>query len=341
MRKSLYLLGLGALLIAACLPTTGEISPTVTEDGSIQVQPVASETDAFSPLTTTESNPAQFEGTIVFYSDMAGNPDIYAIQADGSGLLQLTADPASDDSPALSPDGTQVAFLSARDDPDPQFPNLKYEIYLVQVDGTGLTRLTTTAAAEDHPAWAPDGRRLLFDADYDGDGFYEIYSMAVDGTDLVRLTTGEHNDQFADWSPDGQQIAFASDRNGGWDIFVMDAAGGDPQALTTGKAWELFPAWSPDGEWIAYNTLTPGSRNTDIAVMDRSGGEVMQLTDAPGFDENPAWSPDGQWLAFQTERTGDFQIFVMRPDGTAAQPLFACPSDALWPSWGSSPTLSD
>ena len=276
------------------------------------------------------------EGLLAFYSDRDGNPEIYTIKADGSGLARLTNDPAFDDSPAISPDGWQIVFLTARHDPKPQFPNLMYEIYVVDIDGVNTLRLTTTEAAEDHPSWSPDGSKILFDADYDDDGFYEIYTISLDGSELTRLTSNTANDQFADWSPDGSQIAFSSDRNGNWDIFIMDADGSNQQPLTSSPDWELFPAWSPDSNQIAYNGLVPRSRNTDVFVMNADGSDIRQLTDAPGFDENPVWSPDGEQIAFQTQRDGYFEIYVMNPDGSAQQPLATHPTDTLWPSWGPS-----
>jgi TolB protein len=286
------------------------------------------------PPAVTEDLRPDFEGTIAFYSDMAGNPDIYVVQADGSGLTQLTDDPAFDDSPDLSPDGKRVVFLSARNDPDPQFPDLKYDIYVINVDGTGFMQLTATEVGEDHPSWSPDGSRVLFDADYDGDGFYGIYSLAADGADLVRLTTGAQNDQFGDWSPDGEQIAFSSDRTGNWDIFVMNADGSEVVPLTNDEDWQLFPAWSPDGQRIAYTGLTQGSRNTDVFVMSKSGSDVVQLTSESGFDENPSWSPDGEWIAYQHQKSGNFELYVVNPDSLDNLQLFSFPFDDLWPSWG-------
>ncbi len=282
-------------------------------------------------------------GVIAFYSDRDGNPEIYTMSADGSGATRLTNEPGFDDSPAISPDGRQIAFLTARHDPKPRFPEFKYEIYVMAVDGSNPRRLTHTEAAEDHPAWSPDSSAILFDADYDGDGYLEIYTMRADGTEVTRLTQNQANDQFGDWSPDGKQIAFASDRNGNWDIYVMDADGSSQQALTDSPDWELFPAWSPDGTQIAYNGLRPRSRNTDVYVMQRDGSDVRQLTDTPRFDENPAWSPDGKWIAFQTERDGNFEIYVMPAPGSGAdssaeegEPWPPAPhrAEEFWPSWG-------
>ena len=288
---------------------------------------------AIPSQTPTAEILADDSGIIAFYSDRDGNPEIYIMNADGSGQSRLTNDPDFDDSPAISPDGSRIAFLTARHDPNPQFPNLKYEIYVMDVDGSDPVHLTNTEAAENHPAWSPDGSRILFDADYDADGYAEIYRMNADGTDVTHLTFNLANDQFADWSPDGSRIAFSSDRNGNWDIYVMDADGGNQRPLTSGPDWELFPAWSPDGTQIAYNNLKPNSRNTDVYVMNSDGSDIRQLTDSPGFDENPVWSPDGNWIAFQTRRDGNFEIYVMNADGSNQQPLSQNPAEELWPSW--------
>lgn len=342
MEKNIPCLIFFGLLLAACRPP--EVLPTAvnplvsTEEETVPaVIPTMIELAATS--TPDESGTEQpypdedLVGMIAFYSDMDGDPEIYSLDLGSGEVSRLTHDPAFDDSPALSTDGGQIAFLTARHDPSPSFPDLEYELYIMNSDGSELQRLTTTDVAEGHPAWSPDGSRLLFDADYDGDDFAEIYSIALDGGDLTRLTFTAANDQFADWSPDGSRIAFSSDRNGGWDIYVMDADGANPSPLTTSPDWELFPAWSPDGTQIAYNFLVPRSRNTDLYVMNADGSDPIQLTDSPGFDENPTWSPDGMKIAFQTKRDGNFDIYLINPDGSNPLPLMDFPSDELWPSW--------
>jgi len=318
---------------AAPSPVATVVSPTARPAASPTTGVPSQEPPPAPTPAAAEQGKGLNEGAIAFYSDRDGNPEIYVMTAGGSGPARLTNDPGFDDSPSLSPDGQKIAFLTSRHDPHPQFPNLKYELYVMAVDGSDTLRLTTTDAAEGHPAWSPDSQKILFDADYDGDGFYEIYVMNADGTGVTRLTASAANDQFADWSPDGTRIAFSSDRNGNWDLFVMDADGGNQQALTSSPDWELFPAWSPDGHQIAFNGLQPRSRNTDIFVMNADGSQVRRLTDTPRFDENPTWSPDGRQIAFQTQRDGDFEIYVMNDDGSEQHALAAHAGDELWPSW--------
>ncbi|RJP54926.1 MAG: DUF5050 domain-containing protein [Anaerolineaceae bacterium] len=336
MKKLLIVTLVIAFIISAC-QTSPSLTPWAGNFTETAV-PATAEPTAIQPVPIQPRIPEEHGGVIAFYSDRDGNPEIYTLHADGSGLERLTDDPAFDDSPAISPDGTRIAFLTARHDPNPQFPNLKYELYVMDIDGGNLQRLTTTNAAEDHPAWSPDGSRIIFDADYDADGFFEIYAIHPDGSNLKRLTSNTANDQFADWSPDGAQIAFSSYRNGNWDIFVMNADGSDQRPLTDSADWELFPAWSPDGTQIAYNGMAPRSRNTDIFVMNADGSNSRQLTDTPRFDENPAWSPDGSQIVFQTQRDGNFEIYVMNTNGSDPHPLTKNASEDFWPSWSIFPT---
>lgn len=326
-----------SILWSNCQATPDIPSATMEQQTPVPHTPAPTATPL--PTLVPQAQAAIMPGSrIAFYSNRDGNPEIYIMDVDSAQVTRLTNDPAFDDSPALSPDGARIAFLTARHDSAPRFPDLKYELYLVDSDGGNLRRLTTTASAEGHPAWSPDGSKISFDADYDGDGYAEIYALDVASLEVTRLTSNAANDQFADWSPDGTQMAFASDRNGSWDIFVMQSNGDHQRVLTDSPDWELFPAWSPDGTQIAFNKLTPRSRNTDIFVMRADGSDVRQLTNAPGFDENPAWSPDGDAIAFQSQRDGNFEITVMAPDGSAQRPLDPTPDDELWPSWG--PPLS-
>jgi TolB protein len=342
-RKSLFILVLSISICAACQSVEpADQGATSTQESSLPSPPATLPTNTPSstkitlPLETSVPD-AEIEpsagGIIAFYSDRDGNPEIYTMNTDGSGLARLTNDPAFDDSPSISPDSTRIAFLTARHDPDHQFPNLKYEIYVMDMDGGNPRRLTNTEASEDHPAWSPDGSKIIFDADYDGDGYYEVYMMTPDGKDVTRLTSNAANDQFADWSPDGSRIAFSSDRSGNWDIYVMNSDGSNQHPLISNSDWELFPAWSPDGSQIAFNGLRPNSGNTDVYIMNADGSNVRQLTDTPRFDENPVWSPDGDQIAYQTQRNGNFEIYIMNADGSEQHPLAAHPANDLWPSW--------
>lgn len=133
--------------------------------------------------------------------------------------------------PAWSPDGQQVVFDDNSD------------LYIINRDGSGLSRLTGSVADETQPAWSPDGQLIAFVST--GDGNNEIYLIKPDGTSGLRLTNNPANDQGPAWSPDGAQIAFASDRDGQWEIYVMGADGRNPTNLTQHPGNDIQPAWSP------------------------------------------------------------------------------------------------
>lgn len=133
------------------------------------------------------------ESYIAFVSQQDGNPEIYAMNADGSGLRRLTDHPAFDGDPAWSPDGRRIAFRSQRDGNN--------EIYVMKADGTGIVRLTDHPADDLHPVWSPDGQQIAFISNRDGDP--GIYVMNADGSGIKRLTD--------DLAQDGQ-LAWASAR---------------------------------------------------------------------------------------------------------------------------------
>ena len=133
----------------------------------------------------------------------------------------------------VTPTG-KIAFDSDRDG------NL--EIYMMNADGTGQTRLTNDSAYDSFPAWSPDGSRIAFGADR-GEGRPNIYVMSADGVGQTGLTTDPAQDGVPAWSPDGSKIAFLSNRDGNWDIYVMNADGTGQTRLTTNLAGEFRPTW--------------------------------------------------------------------------------------------------
>ena len=231
----------------------------------------------------------------------------------------LTRTPAQwkDGSPAWSPDGKRIAFYSERDG--------NAEIYVMNADGSGVTRLTRTAADEGYPSWSPDGRTITFDSDRDGN--FEIYAMDADGGNPRRLTTHPARDVSASWSPDGAGIAFMSDRGGGFDAYRMPPAGGDPARVTqTTSTW--FPVFSPDGSRLAFHV------GRDVHTMAATGGEIRRLTTDPANGMYPSWSPDGKRLAFMSWRNGRTEIFTMNADGSDQRKLMDVGGgDAIDPRW--------
>ena len=138
--------------------------------------------------------------------------------------------------------------------------NVNFQIYTINPDGTGQTRITNDPASDVEAVWSPDGTKIAFETNRDGN--YEIYTMNADGTNQTRLTNSPGGDSYAAWSPDGTKIAFETARNGSLEIYTMNADGTNQTRLTP-PAFGTSPVWSPDGTKIAFDrgaaTATPRS----------------------------------------------------------------------------------
>jgi Tol biopolymer transport system component len=272
-------------------------------------------------------------GLLAFYSDRDGNPEIYVMNADGSDQRRLTFNQFEDSSPDWSPDGSQIAFISDRVDPQAGrcFPDCKYQIYVINTDGSDEHQLVDTEFRTLHPDWHPDGTMLSFDTEFNLEG--DIYVVNADGSGLQRLI---EDGFWADWSPDGTQIVFASKRDGNVEIYVADADGSNQRRLTDNRQLDYFPAWSPDGRRIAFSRV----ETKQIYVMNADGSDQQQLTHQRNA-ENPSWSPDGTQIAFQSSSEGSFEIYSIDADpalqgngGLGPRRLTKNTAADLWPSWG-------
>ena len=157
-------------------------------------------------------------------------------------LIRSTPTPLDVQTPAWSPDGRKIAFVSRRDG--------NSEIYVINADGSGQENLTQHPARDSHPSWSRDGRKLAFVSRRDGNS--EIYVMNADGSAQENLTRQPANDSHPSWSPDGRKLAFVSRRDGNSDIYVMNADGSGLRNVTRAPSNDLDPAWSPDGRAIAF-----------------------------------------------------------------------------------------
>jgi Tol biopolymer transport system component len=170
--------------------------------------------------------------------------ELYIMNVDGTGVRRLTNNTAADGSPAWSPDGRQIAFFSRRDHPLSPLLLKQTDLYVMDVDGTHVTRLTIQEGLVDYPSYDPHGRRLAFSiANSPESG---IYTLDLNTLGLTRLTFGGSAiDAFPSWSVDGSQLVFTSQRDGRPQLYVMNADGTEQTRLmTTDQANDKFARWS-------------------------------------------------------------------------------------------------
>lgn len=246
--------------------------------------------------------------------------------------LRLTNSLGDDNSPAVSPDGTKILFVSDRTG--------LAELYVMNLDGTGFKNLTDNTARETNPAWSPDGRRIVFGVETVPLRESDVWVMDVNSGKQVKLTKtpGYHTGPI--FSPDGSRIAFASNRGSGFvynfDIWVMNADGSNAQRLTDYPEYDADPTWSPDGKRIAFTRAMP-ERKFDILVINADGTNPVNLTNSNESDEGgAAWSPDGQRIAFSTNRgsqSSNASIWIMNSDASNPHMVTTAVGHNTTPVW--------
>lgn len=160
---------------------------------------------------------------------------IYTIGRDGRRLRRLTRSRAIDVSPAWSPDGDRMAFVSDRTG-SPQ-------IYVMDADGTNVRRLTFDGTYNTNPNWSPDGMWIAYETRVDGQ--FDIWLIDPEGRVNVPLVTHPRSDEAPSWSPNSRKIVFSSTRRGRADLYVMDRDGQNLRRLTHGEGNNTSPAWGP------------------------------------------------------------------------------------------------
>ncbi|WJF90836.1 Tol-Pal system beta propeller repeat protein TolB [Paraburkholderia bonniea] len=263
--------------------------------------------------------------TRLSYIVKAGNR--YQLQisdSDGQDARIALSSPEPIISPAWSPDGTKVAYVS--------FEKKKPVVYIHDLPTGRRIVVSNQKGNNSAPAWSPDGRTLAVALSRTGNT--QIFAVNVDGSGLRRLTQSSSIDTEPAFSLDGQSIYFTSDRGGAPQIYRMSAQGesaGAAQRVTFNGAYNTSPRVSPDGKQLAYISRSGGGFR--LYVQDLQSGTATGLTDTT-HDESPSYAANGQYLLYATQVNGRGVLAAVSTDGRTRQVLSVPGGSVREPSWG-------
>jgi TolB protein len=287
-------------------------------------------------------------GRIVFVANPSGSWQLYTIDPDGNNMVQVTDLAATDFEvwfPDISPDGRQIVFSYG---PVDDLGNPLPDLYVINVDGTGLTALTNDGRSQS-PRWSADGKWILFTQADAVSGGNRVARMRTDRTGGTTVLTNRKWDSFIDsFTPDGKKILFDSDQDGFVSaLWLCDLDGKHQKQLTRVPIEGGVADISPNGQHIVFTDHVNTVLSSSILVMNIDGTSVKKLTHGKAHDVWPSYSPDGAGITFVSDRMNsdyNFDLFVMGADGKNLKRIATgltvggCPDgNCVVPSWGSKP----
>ena len=280
------------------------------------------------PSSAVAAGPTNDVGRIAFTSDRDGNYEIYAARVDGFETANLTNDPGTDQSPAVSPDASKIAFVSSRSG--------RLSIWVMNSDGSGHHQVTDGAASSSDasPSWAPDGRSIAFASSRPFGDAWHVWILDVASGSLRQLTSGWG--VSPSWSPDGARLVY----DGGGEIHLVNADGtGDVQLTPSDSAPAGTPVWAPWGGDIVFGRYDADWQTTNVRqlyIMSLYGGQPQPLTSGPYYHDHPSFSPDWSMMVFQRQDGvfGEPELYVMRLSEGVRYPAITSPGANFVPSWG-------
>jgi TolB protein len=269
-----------------------------------------------------------FGSHIYFVSDRTGHKEIWVMDPDGKNQKQITHFNSISIEPAVSPDGTKIAFTS--------FYRTNPGIFVFSVDPVRDLRFyNQRASVNSSPSFTPDGKQIVYSSSAPGDTCCRIFIANVDGSGWRPLTTFRSIDTEPKVNPKtGREVLFSSGRSGPEQIYMMNIDGTNVERVSEGTGEAAGASWSPDGQKVAFSwTRGYAAGAWNIFVMDIGSKKPIQLTHGEGKNEHPSWAPDGVHIVFASTRGGRSQVYTMLADGTQVQQLTTSGHNER-PTWG-------
>ena len=262
-----------------------------------------------------------FATRIAYVAKTGNRYTLHVTDADGEGgqIALASADPII--SPAWSPDGKALAYVS--------FEGQKAAVWVQDVASGQRRLIANFRGSNSAPAFSPDGRELALTLSRDA--VAQLYRIPREGGTPRRLTTSNAIDTEPVFTPDGRQIYFVSDRGGGPQIYRMPAGGGAAERVTFSGNYNISPAISPDGKWLAY--ITRQGNAFRLMVQDLAGGTPAAITDTAD-DESPSFAANGKLIVYATRSQGRDVLMTTTLDGRVKTRLLTSGADMREPAWG-------
>jgi len=329
---SIILLGIPRIIVAPASQPSITVSSVIVGSAVTNTQPP---TEKLTSTPTPKPSPTRFspsltprpnnilQGHIVFTCYDDHDDELCLMNANGTGLTQLTNNSVQDFYASLSHDGKYIVFSR-------QISGSKHEIYRINVDGSTLKQLTDNNKENYAPTYSPDNTQIVFTSNQAG-GKLQIWAMDSDGQNSHQLTSDGINEDPV-WLPDGQHISFSSTRFDDTQIWIMRKDGSEFRKVTNVEGVSGRHSWSADGKILVFYAGKKKSRN--IYTINIDGTNLRQLTNG-GDDLAPSWSPYGGWITFTSYRDGNNEIYIMKDDGSSLLNLTQnASSEDYQPRWG-------